>query len=212
MVKANPEKPWKNLGPHPDPDRLLSIESGNIGSVEAAGPGVEYAFDADRALLDATAGSNDFAALVGELKGKDGDAAKKLFADYGVNLMKSVGQAGSEDKDRAWEMIETCARQTGLNFPHVLQLFAELFILCSRPVDKWAIVESHTTKMRIHQYSCSYLKAQQDAGLNTDGLPCRELCLSAFRAAANKHDVAANIELTKELPADQVCEFTSTPL
>ena len=48
MVAGKPEKPWKNIAPKPDPDRLLSLDPKNIGSVEKTGPGAEYLFDADR--------------------------------------------------------------------------------------------------------------------------------------------------------------------
>ena len=211
MVQGNPEKPWNNLSPAPDPDRLLTIDAKNIGSVEETGPGVEYAFDADRAMIDAVAPKNNFAELVSKLKGKDGEAAKALFSAFGAELMEKVAEVGEDTKDRAWEMIGICAKQTGISFPHVLQLFAELFTLCSRPVDKWAIVESHTSKMRLHQYSCSYLKAQEDAGLSTEGLPCQALCISAFECAAKLNKIGVKAEITKQIPTDQVCEFTFAP-
>jgi hypothetical protein len=211
MVQGNPEKPWKNMTPKPDPDRLLTLTPENIGSVEEKGPGVEYAFDADRAMIDEVAPKNNFAELVEQLKGKDKEEARKLFSAFGAELMEKVGEVGEKHKDRAWEMVEICARQTGISFPHLLQLHAELFTLCSRPVDKWAIVESHTSKMRLHQYTCSYLKAQEDAGLSTDGLPCQALCLSAFEAAAKSRNMNVKVEITKQIPSDKACEFTFTP-
>jgi hypothetical protein len=211
MAIGQPEKPWKNRTPRPDPDRLLSLTPENIGSVEATGPGEEYAFDADRAMIDEVAPKNNFAELIEELKGKEPEAAAALFSAFGTELMEKVVETAEAHKDRAWEMIEICAKQTGISFPHLLQAPAELFSLCSRPVDKWAMVESHTTKMRVQQYTCSYLKAQQDAGLSTEGLPCRALCLAAFGYAAKMRNMPVTVELTKQLTADQVCEFTFTP-
>ncbi len=125
--------------------------------------------------------------------------------------MERVGEVGKKHKDRAWEMIEVCAKQTGISFPHVLQVYVELFTLCSRPIDKWSIAESHPKKMRFQQFTCSYLKAQQDAGLSTEGLPCRALCFSAFQCASKLCNVPANVALTKELPTDGKCEFTFIP-
>ncbi len=212
MVTAKPEKPWKNLTPAADPDRLLTLDRRNIGSVEKAGPGAEYAFDADRGMIDAVAPANRFGELVQKLKGKSGAGAKALFAAFGTELMQKVAETAERYKDRAWEMIQICARQTGISFPHVLQAYAELFTLCSRPVDKWAILESHPRKMRIQQYTCSYLKAQQDAGLNIAGLPCQALCLSAFNHAAKIRNMSVKVDLTKQLPSDKMCEFTFTPL
>jgi hypothetical protein len=211
MITAKPEKPWKNIAPKPDPDRLLTLDPRNIGSVEEKGPGVEYAFDADRSMIDAVTPKNNFAELVEEVRGKGPEAAAALFSAFGTELMEKVAETAEANQDRAWEMIQICAKQTGISFPHVLQAYAELFTLCSRPIDKWAIVESHTSKMRIQQYTCSYLKAQQEAGLTTEGLPCQALCLSAFGYAAKIRDMPVKVELTKQLPADQLCEFTFTP-
>jgi len=209
MTQGKPEKPWENIVPKPDPERLLTLDPGNIGSAEKTGPGVEYTFDADRAMIDEVAPNNDFEGLVKKLKEKD--AAKALFTVFGSELMEKVAESGEKHKDRAWEIIEICARQTGLPFPHVLQVYIELFILCSRPVDKWAIAESHPNVMRIQQYTCNYLKAQENAGLSIAGLPCRTLCLSAFDTASSICNVPVNVTLTKQLPEDNMCEFTFSP-
>jgi|TARA_B100000315_G_C14447593_1_gene527577 hypothetical protein len=211
MVIVKPAKPWKNIVPKPDPDRLITLDSGNVGSKEKTGPGVEYAFDADRRMIDEVAPKNNFAELVEELKGKGKEAAEALFSAFGTELMEKVAETGEKYKDRAWEMIETCAEQTGISFPHVLQAYAELFTLCSRPIDKWAIVESHTSKMRIQQYSCNYLKAQEDACLSTERLPCQVLCLSAFGYASKMRNIPVTVELTRQLPVDKMCEFTFAP-
>ena len=211
MVAGKPEKPWKNIAPRPDLDRLLSLDKGNMGSVEKTGPGVEYLFDADREFISKTEQKNNFSQLLEGLKGKEKETLKDLLSDFGIELMKKVAEVGAENKDRAWEMIEICAKQTGLSFPHVLQIYAELFTLCSRPIDKWAMAESHPNKMRIQQFTCSYLQAQKDAGLDVDGLPCQGLCLSAFGQAAEMRNIPVKISLTKQLPADNMCEFTFIP-
>lgn len=211
MAVGKPEKMWKNITPKPDPERLLSVDSSMIGPVEKTVPGIEYPFDADREMIAAVASKNNFTELLEKLKGKDKEAAKVLLSTFGTELMKKVAEVGEKSKDRAWEMIEICAKQTGLIFPHVLQVYVELFTLCSRPIDKWAMAESHPNKMRIQQFSCSYLKGQQDAGLDTDGLPCRALCLSAFEQASKARNIPANVSLTKQLIKDEMCEFTFLP-
>ena len=211
MAVGKPEKPWNNISPKPDPDRLLSLDPRNIGSVEKTGPGAEYFFDADRKLINETAPKNNFAELLEELKGKEKKTAKALFSAFGLEFMQKVAEVGEKHKDRAWEMIEVCAKQTGLSFPHVLQVYVELFTLCSRPIDKWAIAESHPNKMRVQQYTCNYLKVQQDAGLTIDGLPCRALCLSAFEQASKLCNIPVKVSLTKQLPKDKMCEFTFIP-
>ncbi len=212
MVMGKPEKPWKNIAPKPDTDRLLTVDPKNIGSMEEKGAGVERTFDADRAMIDAVASKSDFASLVSQMNGKDAEAARSLLSTFGKELMEKVSETVERKKDRALEMIEICSKQTGISFPHLLQAYVELFTLCSRPVDKWAIVESNTSKMCVQQYSCNYLKMQQEAGLSTEGLPCQALCVSAFEHAAQMHNVQAKVEITKQLPTDQACEFTFTPL
>lgn len=211
MIREKPEKPWENIAPKPDPDRLLKLDPRNLGSAEKTDSGVEYAFDADREMIDEVSSKSNISELTQKLKGKEKKAALALFSTFGTELMKRVAEVGEGHKDRAWEMIEICAKQTGISFPHVLQVYVELFTLCSRPIDKWAIAESHPKTMRIQQYTCSYLKAQQDAGLMTDGLPCRALCLSAFEYASKLHSIPVNVALTKELPTDSMCEFTFVP-
>ena len=211
MLTGKPEKAWKNIAPKPDPDRLLTLDPRNVGAVETTGPGVEYAFDADRALIAAVAPKNDFTGLLRTLEGTTPEDAKELFAAFGAGLMDRVAVTAERKPDRGWEMIQTCAKQTGISFPHVLQAYAELFILCSRPVDKWAVVESHTGVMRIQQYTCAYLAAQREAGCSAEGLPCRELCLSAFRRAADRRGMPVRVELTQALSEANACEFTFTP-
>ena len=83
MAQGKPEKPWENIVPKPDPERLLTLDPGNIGSVEKTGPGVEYNFDADRAMIDEVAPNNDFDGLVKKLKNIEKEAAKTLFTVFG---------------------------------------------------------------------------------------------------------------------------------
>ena len=80
MAIGQPEKEWNNRTPKPDPDRLLTVSPRNIGAVEATGPGEEYAFDADRAMIDEVAPKNNFAELIAELKGNQPEAAAALFS------------------------------------------------------------------------------------------------------------------------------------
>ena len=120
MIREKPEKPWENIAPKPDPDRLLKLDPRNLGSAEKTDSGVEYAFDADREMIDEVASKSNISELTQKLKGKEKKAALALFSTFGTELMKRVAEVGEGHKDRAWEMIEICTKQTGISFPHVL--------------------------------------------------------------------------------------------
>lgn len=211
MSVGKPPVPFKVRPPKADPDRLLTLDRRNIGSVEESGPGIEFAFDADRAILTEATPANNFKGLMGELKGKDLGTVEKLLENFGISLMRKVAEVGEKYKDRTWEMIEICSQQTGISFPHRIQALVELFALVSRPVDKWAPVESHPQKMRFQQYSCGYYKELQAAGVLGDDLICRKLCLGAFGCASELRNTPVKIELSKNMIKDQMCEFTFYP-
>ncbi|MBI4596058.1 MAG: hypothetical protein HY730_06735 [Candidatus Tectomicrobia bacterium] len=211
MSQGKPPIPFKVRPPKADPDRRLSLDPKNIGSAANAGPGIEFTFDADKAILAEATPANNFKALLEEMKGKDAASADKLFEKFGSTLMKKVAEVGEKYKDRSWEMVDICSQQTGISFPHKLQVLIELFALVSRPIDKWAPVESHPQKMRFQQYSCSYYKELDSAGKIGDNLPCRNLCLGAFNCAAKLRNIGVQIGLTKEMNKDHMCEFTFNP-
>lgn len=211
MSVGKPPVPFKVRPPKADPDRLLTLDPKNIGSVAEMGAGVEYAFDADRAILTEATPANNFKGLLEQIKGKDTATVEKLLENYGTNLMRTVAEVGEKHKDRTWEMIEICSQQTGISFPHRLQALIELFTLVSRPIDKWAPVESHTGKMRFQQYSCTYYKELKEAGVLGNDLICRKLCTAAFNCASELRKTPIKIELSKEMDKDQMCEFTFYP-
>lgn len=183
----------------PIPERLHTLEE----------PGRPLAFDADRGLIAELSQRCDVKALVAGLEGKDQGEIEAALRDFGQALMQAtIELADGKYRDRAGEVIEKVAQQTGISFPHRLQRYVELSILGSRPLDRWNIAKSTTKELVFQVFSCSVLREMQEAGLDASGLPCRILCLASFQAAAQKTGDRVEIDLVKSLPQDGSCEFS----
>lgn len=182
----------------PIPERLMQLEK----------PGEPLLFDADRGLVTDVSAACDIKALVGGLKGKGEKEAEDAFAAFGRKVMETtIGLADGKYLDRTGEMIEKVYQQTGISFPHRFQRYAELSIIGSRPLDRWNISKATTKELRLQVFSCAVQRELKEAGIEFQGLPCREVCLASFRAAAEKTGDKLRTEQAKTLPADGVCEF-----
>ena len=132
-------------------------------------------------------GRHNVASLAEAVKGKTPEEAAEEFRRFGRKVMAStIELADGKYLDRTGEMIEKVAEQTGIHFPHRLQRYVELSIIGPRPLDRWNVAVSTLVELRMQVFSCSLLKALQDAGVPTEGTPCREFCLASFRVAAEK--------------------------
>jgi len=182
----------------PIPERLLLLEK----------PGESLLFDADRGLVTDVTAACDIKAFVAGLKGKGEKEAEGAFAAFGRKVMEAtIGLVDGKYMDRTGEMIEKVYQQTGISFPHRFQRYAELSIIGSRPLDRWNITKATTKELRLQVFSCAIQRELKEAGIEYQGLPCRELCLACFHAAAEKTGDKLRTELAKNLPQDSVCEF-----
>jgi hypothetical protein len=183
----------------PIPDRLHTL----------ADPGSALAFDADPGLIEEVSERCDVKAFVGGLKGR---TAKERDADlraFGRDLMEAtIDLADSRYIDRVGEVIERVAEQTGISFPHRFERYVELSVIGSRPLDRWNITKATTKELVMEVFSCSVLSEMQERGEDTDGAPCRALCLASFQAAAEKTGDQVEMDLVKSLPQDGVCRFS----
>jgi len=185
---------WKYA--RPIRDKLLTLEE----------PGKPLPFDAGRGLVDEVTAQCDIGALVGALKGKEEKAAREALEAFGIRLMElTVELADGKYMDRTGEMVEKVFQRTGISFPHRFERYVELAILASRPGDRWNVTAATTRQMVLQVTNCSVNKAIAESGL---AVPCEAMCLACFEAAAAKTGDALNMELTKSLPKDGVCEFT----
>jgi hypothetical protein len=185
---------WKYA--KPIKDKLMTLEE----------PGKALPFDADRRIVDEIIAHYDIKALVESLKGKDEKEAQEALKTFGRKLMEStIELADGKYIDRTGEMLEKVARQTGISFPHRFERYVELAILASRPTDRWNIAKATTKEMVLQVSSCSLNKAMSEAGLS---LPCKEMCSACFEVAFTKTGDILEVEMTKTLPKDGMCEFT----
>jgi hypothetical protein len=186
----------------PIKERLLVLEE----------PGQPLAFDADRDFVVEMSGRHQVSSLAEGVKGKAAEVAAEEFRRFGREVMAStIELADGKYLDRTGEMVEKVAEQTGAHFPHRLQRYVEMSIIGARPLDRWNVAVSHLRELRMQVFSCSLLKALQEAGASTDGTPCREFCLAGFQVAADKVGVKVQTTLEKSLPQDGVCEFCFQP-
>lgn len=186
----------------PIKERLLVLEE----------PGRPLAFDADRGFVVEMSSRYSPASLAEAVKGKAPEEAAEVLRRLGREVMAStIELADGKYLDRTGEMVEKVAEQTGIHFPHRLQRYVELSIIGPRPLDRWNVAVSTVVELRMQVFSCSLLKALQEAGVPTEGAPCREFCLASFRAASDKCRLEIQVGLEKSLAEDGVCEFCFRP-
>ena len=183
----------------PIPDRLQTLED----------PGRPLAFDADRGLIEELSQRCDIKSFVGGLKEKGPKEREADLRAFGQSLMEATIEL-ADDKylDRAGEMIEKVAQQTGISFPHRLERYVELSIIGSRPLDRWNVTKATTKELTLEVFSCSVLREMQEAGLEPEGGLCQALCLASFQAAARKTGDKVDMSVAKSLPQDGVCQFS----
>lgn len=183
----------------PIPDRLQTLED----------PGRPLAFDADRGLIEELSQRCDIKSFVGGLKEKGQEERQAALRAFGQSIMEATIEL-ADDKylDRAGEVIEKVAQQTGISFPHRLERYMELSIIGSRPLDRWNVTKATTKELTLEVFSCSVLREMQEAGLEPDGGLCHALCLASFEAAARKTGDKVDMSVAKSLPQDGVCQFS----
>ena len=185
---------WKYA--KPIKEKLMTLEE----------PGKALPFDADRGLVDEITAQCDIEALVESLKDKDEKVAGEALEVFGKELMKlTIELADGKYIDRTGEMVERVAKQTGVSFPHRFERYVELAILASRPTDRWNIAKATTKELVLQVSSCALNKAMAETGL---ALPCKAMCLACFKVAADKTGDKLNMEMSKTLTKDGMCEFT----
>jgi hypothetical protein len=169
-------------------------------------PGKALLFDADKGLVQEITSRFDLVTVAKSLQGKDEKEAYRALEELGQKLMKlTIELADTKYLDRAGEMIEKVAKQTGISFPHRLGRYVELSIFGLRPTDRWNISKVTTKELVLQVSACAVHKALQEAGIN--GLPCKGFCFASFKAAAENTGDRINTEMPKALPQDSMCEF-----
>jgi len=202
--KKSAESPRKKMGLSDEvaPERRMKIEEG-----------ATYEFDMPRQMAEEVSSAFNCQELAEKLRDKPEDEARPIYSEFGQSVMKLVIElADGKYLDRTGEMIERVATQTGVQFPHRVERYAELSILAFRPEDKWNVTRATTSELRIQEYSCAMNRALTEAGINLEGLPCGASCIGGFIEAARKTSTKMRIMHTAKLPDDGYCEFSFYPL
>jgi hypothetical protein len=182
----------------PIPDRLQTLED----------PGRPLAFDADRGLIEELTQRCDIKSFVGGLKEKSQKEREADLSAFGQTIMDAtIKLADGKYLDHTGEVIEKVAQQTGISFPHRFERYVELSIIGSRPLDRWNITKATTKELTLEVFSCSVLRAIQEAGLEPGAGLCHALCLASFQAAARKTGDNVDMSVPKSLPQDGLCQF-----
>ncbi|MBM3119772.1 MAG: hypothetical protein FJ006_09575 [Chloroflexi bacterium] len=180
----------------PVKEKLMALEE----------PGKVLLFDLDKGLVEDVISKFDVGAVAKSLQGKDEKEAYKALEKLGKDVMKlTIELADTKYMDRAGEMIEKVAKQTGISFPHRLERYVELSILGLRPTDRWNITKATTKKLALQVSACSVHKALEAAGVK--GLPCKGFCFASFDTAAEKTGDKIKTEMPKTIPQNGMCEF-----
>jgi hypothetical protein len=180
----------------PIKEKLMTLEE----------PGKMLPFDADRGMVDEVIEKCDIGTLVESVKGKNENAAIEELEAFGKELMKlTIELADSRFIDRTGEMVERVAEKTGISFPHRFERYVELAILASRPTDRWNITKATTRELVLQVSSCTLNKAMAEDGF---ALPCKAMCLASFEVAAARTGDKLNMEMSKTVTKDGICEFT----
>lgn len=183
----------------PIPDRLQTLED----------PGRPLTFDADRGLIEELSQRCDIKSFVRGLKEKGQKEREAELRAFGQSIMEAtIELADGKYIDRAGEVIEKVAQQTGISFPHRFERYVELSIIGSRPLDRWNVTKATTKELTLEVFSCSVLREMQEAGLEPDGNLCHALCLGCFESAARKTGDKVDMTVVNSLPQDEVCRFS----
>lgn len=168
----------------------------------------EYDYDLPEGLFEELSDLS-VAGLFDELSrqaGTEGEPAD-FFRRYGVRLAEKVLDAGKKYKDRTCEVMEEAAKKTGLVFPGIPQRYIEIWLLATRPQDKWRILESTTRRFVFAVQECSIHKEIAQKFPSTSGLPCREGCLAFLNGIFPELGLSGKVEMVGDMEKDGNCCF-----
>lgn len=168
----------------------------------------EYDYDLPDELFEEF-GDLSSAALLGGLSRQAGaeEELAGFFRSYGTRVAEKVLEAGKKYKDRTYEVLEEAARKTGLAFPGIYQRFVEIWLLATRPQDKWKIVESTARRFVFAVQDCSVYRLVREKYPAAAFLPCREGCLAFLNGISGKLGLPVTAEIDKEMTSDGSCRF-----
>jgi hypothetical protein len=183
------------------PMNLMKLES----------PGKPYQFDLDYNIVFDIAQHHAIEPFISGLSGKSTEEIQTALSNFGGDLMRlTIKLADTKYLDRAGVMLERVAKQTGVSFPHRLQRYIEMYILGSRPDDKWDVVNSTPEEIIFQVYSCAFAQEMEKQNLSPQKYACQTICAASFQAAIEKTGDPIQFVFRKSLANDSMCEFSFT--
>jgi len=179
----------------------------------------ELSFDIDQRILDAISQEFDvnklvenFAKSIENKKMEEiEDTTKKVFGDYGRNLMTRAIELGEKYSDRTCEVIKEVAEKTGVGpLPHVSQRFLEIFNMGTQQ-NVLKVVVSTTAQLTHRVGPCVFLNAiREKCGEDIAKLlTCKYIDLSALETLYNNLNLSVDVRMEASIPSEGYCQFTA---
>jgi len=179
----------------------------------------ELSFDINQRILDAISQEFDvnklvenFAKSIGNKERKEIEGiAKKMFGEYGRNLMIMAIELGEKYSDRTYEVIKEVAEKTGVGpFPHVSQMFLEIFNMGTQQ-NVLKVVVGTRSQLTHRVGPCVFLDAiREKCGEDVAKLlTCKHIDLSALETLYNNLNLSVDIRMEASIPSEGYCQFTA---
>ena len=146
--------------------------------------------------------------LAGRLQGGPAlPALEEFFRAYGQRVARAVLAAGEKYKDRTAEVMAEAARKTGLVFPGLPQRYLEIWLLATRPRDRWQIQENSPRRLTFAVSECSIYESIKESIAGEPSLPCRECCLTFLKELYKHLGLAVQVTQSATMVQSNVCCF-----
>lgn len=181
--------------------------------------GEELSFDIDQRILDTISQEFDvnklvenFAKSIADKEREEiEDIAKKVFSEYGRNLMTRGIELGEKHSDRTYKVIKEVAEKTGVGpFPHVSQRFLEIFNMGTQH-NVLKVVVSTRSQLTHRVGPCVFLNAiKEKCGEDIAKLlTCKHIDFSALETLYNNLNLSVDVRMEASIPSEGYCQFTA---
>ncbi|MEW6275195.1 MAG: hypothetical protein AB1556_08795 [Bacillota bacterium] len=136
-------------------------------------------------------------------------ALEEFFREYGQRVARAVLAAGEKYKDRTAEVMEEAARKTGLVSPGIPQRYIEIWLLATRPRDKWGIQENSTRRLTFVVNECSLYELIKESFSGEPSLPCQEICLTFLKELYKQLELDVQAIQLGTMVQNNICCFKS---
>jgi len=185
---------------------------------------VEGAFDLSDEMLDVISKefnveklTETFAqSIVNKAKGEIEGIAKKMYGEFGENLMKRIIELGEKYTTRTLDVVKEAAEKTRrYTFPHVPQHFLEIMYTAMEPaLAALYVVENNAWNLIFRMDTCRFFDAlKEKCGEEVARLvPCKYACLSASEKLYKDLNMKVKLSMDASMAKDGYCQFTAKNL